>query len=320
MGRTRNLAKGKSKIRKSTIITSVLLILSSLTLIYFTINTYFNTEKALTKNKELYVILNKLKDEHIEVKKEQKNMTDEIDKFKDMDKLIAKTKEEVFKLAKEVEIKINNNETDYKIAYLTFDDGPYYSTNTVLNILKDKQVKATFFTIGLDKDICYDNPNNSCANTYKKIVDNGHTIANHTYSHAIFRGLYSSPEEFMRQVKLQQDLIQNRTGVKTNILRFPGGSATARSLGDATTIMQNLKNNGYGWVDWTAQDGDGGYLPSYDVAWNNLTGSINENIEVILFHDYSTITISLLPNAIKYLEDKNYILLPLFYDSVKVNK
>ena len=81
-----------------------------------------------------------------------------------------------------------------------------------------------------------------------------------------------------------------------------------------------LREMGYGWVDWTAQDGDGGSLTDYNVGWKNLTGSINENIEVILFHDYSGVTISLLGNAIKYLEDRNYILLPLFYESVKVNK
>ena len=126
----------------------------------------------------------------------------------------------------------------------------------------------------------------------------------------------------MRQVKLQQDLIEKRTGIKTNILRFPGGSATARALAknNVNTIMQQLKNNGYGWVDWTAQDGDGGYLTSYDIAWKNFTESIDEDIEVVLFHDYSTVTIAMLPNAIKYLEDRNYILLPLFYESCKVNK
>ena len=126
----------------------------------------------------------------------------------------------------------------------------------------------------------------------------------------------------MYQVKLQEDLIKNRTGVKTNILRFPGGSATAKSLtgNGFNSITSSLKSNGYGWVDWTAQDGDGGYLPNYDTAWRNFSGTINENIEVILFHDYDKTTIAMLPDAIKYLEDRDYILLPLFYDSIKVNK
>ena len=46
----------------------------------------------------------------------------------------------------------------------------------------------------------------------------------------------------------------------------------------------------------------------------------NEDIEVVLFHDYNNITLSILPQAIEYLEKNNYIILPLFYDSVMVNK
>ena len=63
-----------------------------------------------------------------------------------------------------------------------------------------------------------------------------------------------------------------------------------------------------------------GYLPNKDVAWNNFTNSINQNIEVVLFHDYNKITLSILPDAIKYLKDNNYILLPLFYESNMINK
>ena len=86
------------------------------------------------------------------------------------------------------------------------------------------------------------------------------------------------------------------------------------------TIQDELRKNGYGWVDWSALDGDGGNLKSKDAAWSNLKNSINEDIEVVLFHDYSLITTSILNDFIKYLEENNYIILPLFYDSIKVNK
>ena len=290
---------------------------------YFIIDNYHAIQKSLKENKTLNAQLNKLKDENIIERKNQETLNEELDKYNNLDTQIVEAKETVFKLAQDLETKINKKETNYKIAYITFDDGPYHATDRVLAILKEHKVKATFFTIGLDKDVCYDNNNYSCAETYKKIVDNGHTIANHTYSHGIFKGLYSSADSFIYQVKLQQDLIEKRTGAKTNILRFPGGSGTSRALaGNNATeqIINKLRENGYGWIDWTAQDGDGGYLPNYDTAWKNFTGSINEDIEVVLFHDYSGITISMLPNAIKYLEERNYILLPLFYESVKVNK
>ncbi len=326
MGRTRNLEKLPRKNKKSTIINVSIIIIAIIIMViisYSIITNYKSIQKKLKENKELTAEVNRLKNDNINELKNKEVLNQELAKYDKLDEEIAKAKEEVFKLAQELETKINNKETNYKIAYITFDDGPYYATDRVLAILKEHKIKATFFTIGLDKDTCYDNPRYSCAETYKKIVDNGHTIANHTYSHAIFRGLYSNADSFMNQVKLQQDLIEKRTGAKTNILRFPGGIGTSRAIaGNNSTdqILKRLKENGYGWVDWTAQDGDGGYLPDYSTGWKNLTGSINENIEVILFHDYSGVTISLFGDAIKYLEDRNYILLPLFYESVKVNK
>ena len=333
MARTKNMGKSQKQTRKSsklnnkknllpTIIPIIILSILLIIIILFLINNILLIDKYTKDNKLLHTSLDKIKDNNVKIKEELTKLDKEYNDYIIIDESIKKTKDEVFKLAKDAEKKINSNESNYKIAYLTFDDGPYYLTDKVLKILKDKAVKATFFTIGLDKDICYDNKNKSCFNTYKKIVDNNHTIANHTYSHAIFRGLYSSSNNFITQVKLQQDLIEKRTGIKTNILRFPGGSATANALAksEVNNIKSKLKEMGYGWVDWTAQDGDGGYLPNYDTAWSNFTKSINEPIEVVLFHDYSEITASMLPNAIDYLEERNYILLPLFYESIKVNK
>ena len=315
------MEKDKIKNRRSPIflIVSILCFIILLIIVIYDFN---SLDKLSIKNKELKNTLTNLKENYnIEINKESE-LKNNIDELNNIDNNISKTKEEVFSLASKLENKINNNEEKYKIAYLTFDDGPYYSTDKVLDILKKYNIKATFFTIGLDKDICFDNKNYSCAETYKKIVDSGHTIANHTYSHLIFRGLYNNNESFMNQVIKQEELIKDRTGVTTNILRFPGGSNTAKSLcrNDIDKIMKSLQDRHYGWVDWTAQDGDGGYLPSYEKAWSNFTHSINENIEVILFHDYSNITISMLPKAIEYLEERDYIILPLFYESVKVNK
>ena len=67
-----------------------------------------------------------------------------------------------------------------------------------------------------------------------------------------------------------------------------------------------LRKNGYGWVDWTAQDGDGGSLTSISQGWKNFTGSINEDIEVVLFHDYHWVTTNLLPKFIQYLKERDY--------------
>lgn len=312
------MERDKRKVGKSFVIVFILLFISTCVLSYFTINNYSKYKNSLNINNELKSKITTIKEEYNKEKVEKSNLEEEKELLNNAEENIKNTKNEVFSLAKKLEEKILNNESNYKIAYITFDDGPYYSTDEVLDILDNYNVKATFFTIGLDKDVCYDNKNYSCADTYKKEVDRGHTIANHTYTHLIFKGLYSSTNSFIDDVKKQESLIEERTGVKTNIIRFPGGSASAGNIKDS--IINELRNMGYGWVDWTANDGDGGYVPNTTVAWNNFSKSINENIEVILFHDYSKQTIAILPDAIEYLQNNNYILLPLFYDSVKVNK
>ena len=257
------------------------------------------------------------KEEEI-LKKDIINLKTKKTTYENVDKDINNLKNDVYNLSSKLEKSIINEKTTYKIAYLTFDDGPYYNTHKVLDILKKNKVKATFFTIGYKKDSCFDKKDVSCMDLYKKIVDNGHTIANHTYSHAIFNGLYDSTESFIEQVKLQENLIKEKTGIITNIVRFPGGSGTAKNLKEP--IIKELRKNGYGWVDWSAEDGDGGYLISKEVAWNKLKRTINDDIEVVLFHDYDLITTDILNDFIEYLRNNNYIILPLFYDSIKVNK
>lgn len=312
------MGKSSRKTRKSKIILLPIYLLVIILISYLTINNFNEENKIKKENKKLTKEYNDIKTNYKDLLDANTKIEKELKDLSDLDKKINDAKEKVFSLAKNVEKKIQNNETNIKIAYITFDDGPYYLTDSVLKTLKENKVKATFFTIGSNKEKCFDNKSVSCMDTYKKIVDDNHTIANHTYSHAIFYGLYSSVDNFINEVKKQEELIYTKTNVKTNILRFPGGSRTAGSKKDG--IVEKLRELGYGWVDWTAQDGDGGDLTSKQVAWSNFKNSINDNIEVILFHDYSDITLSILPDAIKYLEDNNYIILPLFYDSVMINK
>ena len=313
------MERNENKARKSLII--VLLVIY---IIAIFISTYFiiAINKEYKNNKLEKDNLSKTLEEktsYLEEKNSyQKELKEKLDNLNNISENTNKLKEEVFSLASKLEKQIKDGKNTYKIAYLTFDDGPYYLTNQFLDVLDKYNVKGTFFTIGLNKDICFDNTSQSCSGMYKKIVDRGHTIANHTYSHAIFRGLYSSADSFIYQVTLQENKIKDKTGVKTNIVRFPGGSATSGSL--KNSIIAKLRSKGYGWVDWTAQDGDGGALANKAEAWKNFTNSINEDIEVVLFHDYNNITLSILPQAIEYLEKNNYIILPLFYDSVMVNK
>lgn len=309
--------KEKREDKKLSITLIIFIFIFVLTLIPTVVLCFINIDLS---NKYTALKDNNQKEEKINEEKilKQNELTNKIDKLNNINNDIDQEKEEYFKTIKELEDKIIKKESDKKIAYLTFDDGPYYLTNKYLEVLDKYDVKATFFTIGLDKEKCFDNRSEDCSIMYKKIVENGHTIANHTYSHGIWYGLYSSSNSFINQVKKQENLIKEKTGVVTNIVRFPGGSATAGSK--KNEIIEKLRDNNYGWVDWTASNGDGGGISSKEMAFSNFKKTINQDIEVILLHDYSYITLSILPDIIEYLQDNDYILLPLFYESNMVNK
>ena len=311
------MGKNKRKISK---IIALFNLLVSIGIISFAVYNFSNynikSKEKETLEKEFSEIKISLNDKN----EENNNIQTKINELKDIDNRTTNLKQEVFNLAKELEQKIKNNESNKKIAYLTFDDGPYYLTYEYLKVLKKYDVKATFFTIGSNGQKCYDNKSKNCYDVFKAIMNDGHTIANHTYHHLVNnRYVYKSANNYITSLKRQENLIKDNTGgYITNITRFPGGSNTAGKL--KNSIIQKLRENNYGWVDWTAQDGDGGNLNNKTTGMNNLKKSINEDIEVILFHDYSRITLAILPEAIKYLENKGYILLPLFYESVMVNK
>lgn len=280
---------------------------------------FYNMKRENDKDyNELVKEYNILKDEYDTLKNNRDSIQSDIDAYKDIDASIQNMKVEYFQNIKKIEDNILNGKSNRKIAYLTFDDGPYYNTYRVFDILDQYGIKATFFTTNINGEYCFDNKSMNCWIRYQEYLNHGHTIANHTYTHAIFRGLYNTTDSFMNAVIKQEELIREKTGYTTNILRFPGGSSTAKGLKES--IQQRLRERGYGWVDWNAQDGDGGYLPSSEVAWEKFTSSIDENIEVILYHDYNDITIDLLPKMIEYLQNNGYEMYPLFYESHMISK
>jgi len=95
--------------------------------------------------------------------------------------------------------------TSEKIVYLTFHDGPSEYTSKILDILKDKNIKANFFLIG--KNV------KKFPRIAKRIVDNGHVIGNHTYSHLHLDKL--STRKIFREIFKAEDVILEHTGVKS---------------------------------------------------------------------------------------------------------
>lgn len=239
------------------------------------------------------------------------------DEIKELDKelnLYNNIEEETNKLYEEYTDNINKLEnmilekkTKAKIAYLTFDDGPYDQTSKYLDILKKNNVRATFFTLGKQ----------DYKDTYIRMANEDHTIANHTYYHNIRNGLYKSSDNFINQVQKLEDLIYGYTGYKTNIVRFPGGSATAGKL--KNEIVNKLHNKGYKYVDWNCYTGDGSNdLMSKHDAYYWYKDTCKDDIIVILMHDYNYSTMNNLEKIINNLKERGYLLLPLTNKSVMV--
>lgn len=201
--------------------------------------------------------------------------------------------------------------SDKKKVYLTFDDGPSASTHKILDILDQYHVKATFFVVGRGDEISKE--------LYKRIVDDGHTLGLHSYSHA-YDEIYASKESFIADLEKLQSYLHEITGVKPTVYRFPGGSSNTISDIDIEELIPLLNEREITYFDWNVSCGDADSKQSQkNMIINNVLKDIPLfNNSVVLMHDASnkTSTVDALPEIIESILDMNYDLLPL-NDTVK---
>ena len=200
---------------------------------------------------------------------------------------------------------IGDGQTGERVCYLTFDDGPSgKNTDTVLKTLSDNNIKATFFVVGY-----------LSTSKIKDVYNAGHTIGLHTYSHDLDE-LYADTDAFFNDLKKISDVVYQKTGVRSNLTRFPGGSATAASksrLGadGFATVKETLKEQGYTYFDWNIDSGDTHKGTSKDYVINQVkkgimsNGKYKDNV-CILFHDIKKVTADALPEVIEILKDAGY--------------
>lgn len=131
-----------------------------------------------------------------------------------------------------------------KTMYLTFDDGPSAeNTNKVLDILKEKNVKATFFLIGENVE--------KRPEVAKRIVEEGHAIGIHCYNHD-YDKLYASVDSYVADFEKAREVIYEVTGVETKLFRFPGGSINSYNKRVRQSIIDEMTDSGYIYYDWNA--------------------------------------------------------------------
>lgn len=185
-------------------------------------------------------------------------------------------------------------ETDKKEIAISFDDGPAANyTAAILKILKNENVKATFFCIG----------NRIAGNEQllKQVSTEGHIIGNHSYSHHFWFDMYSA-KKMQDDLKKMDTAMEAVTGLKPKLFRPPYGVTNPN-------VKKAIIKGGYTPVGWSIRSMD-----TVIKDENKLLNKINAAIKpgaVFLFHDTSKTTVEVLPKFIQEVKKRGYHIVPL---------
>ncbi|WP_108868877.1 polysaccharide deacetylase family protein [Aquimarina aquimarini] len=181
----------------------------------------------------------------------------------------------------------NKSITKKQIA-ITFDDGPNPEfTPQVLNLLKKYNAKATFFCIGQH------------INTYPEIVQDcikqGHTIGNHTYSHANTFGFFET-KKVISELKQTNAIVKEKIGVTLQLYRPAFGVTNPR-------IKKALQVTGLQSIGWNVRSLDT-TSRNVNTILKRITTGLSPG-DVILLHDTSAKTILVLEQLLLFLQQQN---------------
>ncbi len=183
---------------------------------------------------------------------------------------------------------------DSKKIALTFDDGPSEVTcSQVLDVLKEKQVKATFFLLGQNVT--------KYPAVVTRIVNEGHLIGSHSWSHPQLNK--ASLQRMEQEVVYTEEAIYELTGLKPNFFRPPYGELNRDNL-------EFLKQGGYKIINWSSDSKDWKYPKDLSQVRYNTLKDANGGA-IILFHtpsgkEQSQVIAKLLPEIIDTLRAKGY--------------
>lgn len=171
---------------------------------------------------------------------------------------------------------------------LTFDDGPHEMTEKVLDLLKQFNVKATFFCIGKQIE---NNPQ-----LFKRIISEGHLVGNHSFSHSENFGFFSS-QNVLDEILTTNKLVQQWSGLNMKLFRPPFG-VTNPMIAKAISVT---KHHVIGWN-----------IRSLDTVYeeeNTIFERVKNKIKpggIILLHDTSQKSVNVLERLLLFLKTENY--------------
>lgn len=184
-------------------------------------------------------------------------------------------------------------DTDEKILYLTFDDGPDpEATPFVLEQLEKFNAKATFFCIGENVK--------KYPEIYQQILQAGHSVGNHTYNH--LNGWKTPDEKYFQNIEKASELIDSK------LFRPPFGKITKFQLKMISGSRLQLKT-----IMWHVISADFDTSISPDQCYLNVVNNAKKG-SIVVFHDsqkaFPNMSASL-PKVLAYYKEKNYEFLAL---------
>jgi peptidoglycan/xylan/chitin deacetylase (PgdA/CDA1 family) len=168
-------------------------------------------------------------------------------------------------------------------------------------------VRATFFCIAREGE--------ENAARYKRIVEEGHVLGMHSYTHE-YKTVYADLKSFQNDVTKLSDFLYGITGVRPKYYRFPGGSSNTVSKVSMKKCIRFINESQLTYFDWNAQNDDatGKSYTAAQLVNHAMTNvrQAGENV-VLLMHDEQTKTATAesLPKLIRQLKKANYDILPI---------
>ncbi|WP_343208861.1 polysaccharide deacetylase family protein [Anaerolentibacter hominis] len=188
-----------------------------------------------------------------------------------------------------------------KVVYLTFDDGPSDLTPEILDILDEYNVKATFFVIQKTQQ--------SSVDAYNEIVKRGHSLAIHTASH-VYTQIYASVSAYLKDFNTIYNYLEEKTGVRCRIFRFPGGSVNSYNKNYYNELIDEMERRGFVYFDWNVDSGDARGKATAKEIKKNVLDEVHgkTGASIVLMHDTNVkqTTVEALPEIIKTLQDEGY--------------
>ncbi|UHA75911.1 polysaccharide deacetylase [Paenibacillus sp. 481] len=181
-----------------------------------------------------------------------------------------------------------------KVAYLTFDDGPSKFTNELLDMLKQHDIKATFYMLGQNM--------HTYSDAVKRMAKEGHYPGLHSMTHE-YNKLYKSggSTNFVNEFKEAQEIVNQLTGVKPTNIRAPYGSAP--QIGEQ--FRADIAAAGFTLWDWTLDSFDWKYPNDPNRIVDIVKSGLTKDVEIILLHERKQ-TMEAMPAIIEYIKSQGY--------------